>query len=133
MLFINDDYHNKLIAINPNIPLNKKEKSLILTFLDKKINDWINKNGNTIFYLDNIIGTTYQNWHGTPIIHLWQYHYAFHKKENPNNGHKFIAELTTHSTLNDLQQLLKYALILNNNAFLYHNDFAIPNYQLFFS
>lgn len=128
MLLTNDDYQNKLLAINPNIPLNEKEKSLILTFLEKRVNDWIIKNGTTIFYLDNVIGITYQNWHGTPIIHLWQYHYAFHKKENPNDSHKAIAELTTQSTLNDLSQLLKYVLIISNHHFLY-NDEWVKSYQ----
>lgn len=128
MLFTNDDYQNKLLAINPNIPLNEKEKSLILTFLEKRVNDWIIKNGTTIFYLDNVVGVTYQDWHGTPIIHLWQYHYAFHKKENPNDSHKVIAELTTQSTLNDLTQLLKYTLIISHHAFLY-NDEWLKSYQ----
>lgn len=124
MLFTDDTPPNKILAINPNIPLNEKEKSLILTFLNKKVENWLIQNGNTIFYLDNIIGTTYQDWHGTPIIHLWQYYYAFHKQQNPTHRHQSLAELTTQSTLNDLSQLLKHTLIVSDKSFLYRCDWA---------
>lgn len=124
MLFTDDEFYNQILAINPNIPINEKEKSLILIFLNKKVEHWLKQNGTAPFYLDNIVGVTYQDWHGTPIIHLWQYYYAIHKKENPTQRHAFLRELTTQSTLNDLSQLLKHTLIVSDKSFLYQRDWT---------